>query len=160
MNLRNLCGSTVAFLTNMRAFPIVLIAALLLPVGASGQQRVPPEADRGSSAPAPAAPREASPPPQPAPAPAPPPPSTSSAPASERAVPRGAATATAGDSNSAPNQRRTRVPPEASRDQPGATPRTGTAVPRPPGQPPRVGGDHDGHDRGHVIVPGWAYNHY
>ena len=45
--------------------------------------------------------------------------------------------------------------PEASRDQPGATPRTGTAVPRPPGQRPHVGDDDD-HDHGHG-VPAWGY---
>ncbi len=70
-------------------------------------------------------------------------------------MPRGAATA--GDANTTPAQGRQRVPPEASRNQPGSTPRTGSAVPRPPGQPPRVDGDHD-HD--HVYGPAWGYNYY
>jgi hypothetical protein len=49
------------------------------------------------------------------------------------------------------------VPPEASREN-GATPRSGTAVARPPGQPPRVDGDHDNH--GHGVGPAWGSNYY
>jgi hypothetical protein len=50
------------------------------------------------------------------------------------------------------------VPPEARRDRPsGEAPRTGTAVPRPPNQPPRVGDDHDGR---HYGGSPYVYNNY
>jgi hypothetical protein len=169
MNLRYLYGNAVAPLTSMRAFPIVLSAALLLPLTAAAQSRVPPEADRG--APAAAAPREAAPPPPPPQAAPPPPPPAASrperAPQPERgAVPRNAGqprTAapprTAAEPSPAPQRGPARVPPEARRDRGGnGTPRTGTAVRRPPNQPPRIGDDRRGDGR--VYVPPYVYNNY
>jgi len=78
----------------------------------------------------------------------------------QTAAPRTTTPSTAPTSDPGPSRaegpQRQRVPSEARRDQPGEAPRTGTAVPRPPNQPPRVGGDHDGGHNGY----GPAYNYY
>jgi hypothetical protein len=154
----------------MRAFPLVLIAALAVPTAALGQdsqgrQRVPPKAESTSDAPArdgasqavprndppPQQPRASAPPPAPAPAPA--------RRAVERTPPPAPAAAPADTSRP---QGRQRIPPEARRDQPRTAPPDrsgGVAVPRPPNQPPRVGDDRDrgrGRDT-YIYAPGGRY---
>jgi len=146
----------------MRAFPILLMAALLTPAvaGAQDRQRVPPEADRssgntGGGGANQAVPRETPPPPAPAPAPA--------APAQAASVPESGTQqrASTPDSDSNQAQRRQRVPPEARRNEGGTgnAARGPDAIPRPPNQPPRVDGDRN--PGGSVYYPAaGGYNNY